>query len=142
VKRRLATLLAALVAALGLTAVTAGPASASWDACIPDRVCLWDGNDATGTFLFMQLWAPGTCVNVITSINDRANSFRNRMSAGRGVQFYRDANCTGHAMHHTNGYGGPNGPFLPGAFGNFISDGKATCHCDRNIVTSVIYNNV
>lgn len=142
--KRVATVAAGVLVALGLLAT---PARAAYSDCFVGYVCVWDGLNASGTLLFAASTTPGHCVNVPTSANDRAESFYNHLTnTGKGAQFYRDANCTGHGLHDTTGYGGPTQPFLAGYMGNFIlldNPQQFGCqnHCDRNIATAIWFNN-
>lgn len=150
-KRKIAALLVGLAVALGLTGVAASPAQAAYNDCWTGYFCLFDNPDGNGLLLFAAWSQPGTCINVPTSANDRADSYINRLGV-RYAQVYRDANCTGHALHKTNGFGGPNQPFpsagenRQGSFINVDNVVLPGCgspdHCDRNIATSIWFNNV
>lgn len=127
---------AALVMVAGGVAVTAAPAYANYDNCPTGVVCLYDGPDGTGTLLFHEWHPAGTCRNLASSVNDRADSFYVRLGGGKHAQFYWDANCGGHRLHDI---GLSSGPFGNGASESFIYS-NTRGHWDRNVATSVFYN--
>src|SRR5215211_4731786 len=92
------------VCAIALIAVLPTPAQASVSDCPYGTVCIWD--DSFGVMLDSYWSGPGTCHNLNSADNDKANSFYNRLST-RHVQFYRDANCTGTLLRDWNGSTGP-----------------------------------
>lgn len=136
--KRTITLLLAAMLAVGFSVAVSSPAHAAW-ACVTNTVCLWDGSSGTGALLFQQSWAPGQCVNMQANY-DRANSFKNNLLS-KGVQFYEHANCQGHAEHRVGGDGGLYDPFLPSESGTFFQSGTPICHCDRDEVSSLWFNN-
>lgn len=156
VRTRIAALLAALVLTLGLSSAVASPAHAAYIDCWTGYACVFDGQNGTGALLFASNAPRGSCVNIPSSVNDRATSYVNRLS-GRGFQVYRDAGCQGHALHKDNGYGGSTQPFPPlnapyptylNASGNFINIDNEVLpgcghpdHCDNNIASSFFFNN-
>jgi hypothetical protein len=150
VTRRVAVAALSLVLGFSAVVVIAAPAHAAYSDCWTGNFCLFDGNDGSGQLLFSTSAPRGTCVNIPTNENDRANSYINRLGV-RYAQVYRDANCTGHGLHKTNGFGGPSQPFPPAGDnrqGSFINVNNVVLpgcsnpdHCDRNIATSIWLNN-
>lgn len=138
--KRFGALALAILVAAGLATAVATPAQANYDNC-DNRVCLYDDING-GSFLYGVYAGPGTCVNIPSPVNDRADSFYNALfTSARHAQFYQNANCTGHAMHDTTGFGGTTQPFPAGRLGTFIRDlSHISCHCDRNKVTSIFFN--
>lgn len=141
-RKRLVALVAALLAATGLTLVASAPAQAAYTDCSVGYVCLFDGYNGTGAMHPIPVSPRGYCYNVPTSFNDRANSAYNRMTT-RWVQFYTNAGCTGHLLHSAVDCSG--GPFEPHFALNFYVDGgDPWCHFspvnDSNRLTSVFFN--
>lgn len=144
VRRAVVALLVSLAVAFGVFAV-ATPAHAAWSSCSIGWVCVWDGNAGSGSPLYSApIQGAGTCHNISSWANDQANSFYNHMGNGRHVQFYADANCTGHGLHKDNNgiaTGGIFDPFEDGEVGTILMSGNGNCHCDRNKMTSIFFNN-
>jgi hypothetical protein len=116
-------------------------ANASWSQCWIGHVCIWDINSGSGTLLYSaHAQPPGTCQNIPSSAEDRANSFYNHMNNGRHVQFYGGDNCSGHALHKNDGSGGSLDPYYDGETGTFIDTGTSPCHCDSNRASSIFFN--
>ena len=123
--------LVTIVLTLGFTVAVSAPAHASLSECPVGTVCGWDTSNFTG-MLFSHTRSGGSCYNV--PFNNRANSFYHRTY--RGVQMYKDANCTGPLLRDWNGN---TGPFRPGHLSVFYrpfccGDG------DQNDLTSVFFN--
>jgi peptidase inhibitor family I36 len=104
-KRKVTSLLLATLAGVVVFFAAPAPVQASLSSCTFNFVCLWDGdNYETGTFLGQWQSGRGTCVNLPSLVNDKANSFYNHMDpepvtgVGRHMQLYRDINCTGYAL--------------------------------------------
>jgi len=148
--------LAVLALAAAAFAAATAPAQADgvtvtvYGDCASNHFCLFIDRDGSGGIIFQVTSGWGTCVNLQTSANDRATSYANRL-IGRHAEVYRDANCTGHALHKDNGFGGPTQPFPStgtNSIGNFINVNNpvvpgcsAPDHCDNDIATSVWFNN-
>lgn len=131
--------LVVLAMATGIGAVAAAPAQAAYSDCTVGYVCLWNDSGGVGFPSLVRNDPPGTCYNVPTFWNDKMDSFSNRLLFGKHVQFYKDANCTGHLMHQQNN-NRSSGPFGsdPVTSDNFLS---SINHNDRNILTSIWFNN-
>ena len=134
--KRIMTAMAIVLALVGVQLMTQSPALANYDNCPTGLVCLYDGPDGTGTLLFHEWHSPGTCWNLASSVNDRADSFYVRLGGGKHAQFYWDANCAGHRLHDVNL---SSGPFANRASESFIYS-NTRGHWDRNRATSVFYN--
>lgn len=147
--RRIRSVFVVLLTTLGLVAV-ASPARADFSECWTTYACVFSGANGTGTLLFASDAPPGSCVNLPGSANDLAMSYINRLG-NRHFQIYRNAGCSGHALHKNNGFGGATQPFPPAGdnrLGNFINiDNQAIpgCgqpdHCDNRVATSFYFNN-
>jgi hypothetical protein len=137
VKRLIARLLVPLLGLVGIVTLTPAAAHASYSDCTTGYVCLWQNDGGSGFPSLVVQQAGGTCYNVPTYWNDKMNSFSNRLLYGKHVQFYKDANCTGHLLHRqldrTNGPFGSN----PIVQDNFLSIRN---HGDRDIFTSIFFN--
>jgi len=147
-----------LLVALGITFTAVTPAHAAYTDCPLNFVCLFLNRDGGGGYIVNIYQAPGTCYNVPSSANDRATSYVNRLSSTRSMQVYRNANCSGHALHKDNGFGGSTQPFPSSnapyptnvnGSGNFINIDNLVLpgcslpdHCDNDIATSIWFNNV
>jgi hypothetical protein len=147
IARRVVPIFAVLAVAIG---IVGSPAHAAYADCTSGWVCLFDSTNGT-TKIWEGVAAPGTCVYVGDSDNDRGTSFINRLFNGRRVQFYENYNCTGHAMHRAvDNYGGSTQPFPSGFQGNFQNidyphwagcGTYPTDHCDNNKTSAVFFNN-
>jgi hypothetical protein len=78
------------------------PAKAAFSDCGPDRLCVWDYLDGGGAMTYYGGNWHHTCVNVITSWNDRIGSARNNLTNGQRVWFYNGANCSGYISFPTS----------------------------------------
>lgn len=144
IRRALVVSAAAVVLVLGFGAV---PAWAAFADCWVGYVCLWNNPSAGGSIYRIPVEPRGTCHNVV-GFNDIADSAYNRMTT-RYVTYYKDANCTGHALH--DDYDGcSDGPFPPGDAVHrfYVSDYSGDQECayhtplfaDINQLTSVYFN--
>jgi hypothetical protein len=138
-KQLIARLLVPLLGLVGIVILTPAAAQASYSDSFPGYVYLWDDPNGAGQPALAVFRSPGLCYNVPTFFNDRADSFKNYLSNGHHVQFYRDRDCTGGALHQTNN-NRSSGPFpsSPPTQDNFIS---ARGINDRNKLTSIFFNN-
>ena len=97
-----------LVAVFGVTVAT--PAQAAYSSCPSGNVCIFDGNDGTGTmWAYTGTSGGGVCINT-PAANDRGQSYRNRHA--KAVSFYWNANCA--ESSHPRW-----GPLASGTQGNF-----------------------
>lgn len=143
--RRLAVVLTALGALLGVGAVAASPASAAYDGCTFGYVCLYDGDGGTGT-RHSYHGVSGFCTN-ITDVPNTANSFYNRRSDGKHVQFYDGLNCSGTVLCKEGALllcpGPLSDPHAAGAFATFMDRptraGGRVVH--KNKSSSIWFNN-
>lgn len=154
--RIIRVVVAALLLGAGLAVTAATPAQAAFIDCPNGRVCLFRDLNGTGGILVSIAWSPGTCYNVPTDANDRATSYVNRLPGTRHMQVYRNAGCSGHALHKDNGFGGSTQPFPSlnapypeylNSSGNFINVDSPVIpgcsvpdHCDNDIATSIWFN--
>jgi hypothetical protein len=134
--RRLAVLAAVLLTAVGLVAT---PAQASGLAdCPGGYVCAWDNSDWTG-LLFRIAGLSGTCHNVPSGTNDRANAFMNHRNDLKHVQMYKDANCTGPLLRNWNGWTGPFPAYAdPNSYSLFYK--TICCANDQDKLSSIFFN--
>lgn len=133
---RLFQSLVVLTVVVGVTTVVANPAHAAYSNCPLGNVCIWDGLNGSGSPMYVHSGAPGTCINLPSSVNNRAESFYNHLSGlNRAVQFYDGSGCTGTLLRRqSNGSGGPH---FSGAADNFYLDHFLN---HRNRATSIFYN--
>lgn len=94
-KRTIAALVAALLASIGLTLITAAPAAASFSECVTSQaVCLFDGdNGGDPLLIYFTDIRSGACLNLPPSVNDRTNSAVSFRPSN--VTFYGNINCSG-----------------------------------------------
>jgi hypothetical protein len=143
-RRKIAAFVVAMMIGFGGAVAITTPAQAAQSDCWYGYVCLWSGGEPfTGTIYRIPAMPRGYCFNVATSFNDRAVHFYNRMSQ-RSVEFYANANCTGHQLHK-NVPGCPGGAFPGQTTGEFWWDSAWTGNChgwnyDTNLLTSVYFN--
>jgi hypothetical protein len=126
-----------VVAALtaGLTVVAVSPAQAAYSDCPNNRVCLFDSNNG-GTLIWAGYVSPGICHNLPSDVNNRANSFVNKLDGiERAVQFYDNSNCQPIALRRQQN--SSIGPHFTGAQDNFYQD-MLLSH--RNRATSIWFN--
>jgi hypothetical protein len=91
-KRWIATLVVSLLAVVGSLFV-ASPAHATWNQCASGFFCMWNNNDASGSFVAYQLAvirAEGG-IDLPANYDNWANSFWNRTS--RDIVIFDNANC-------------------------------------------------
>lgn len=134
--KRVAVVLVMLVA---VTGVAATPASAHYAHCAVGNVCLWDADGGLhgGVGMISLGGISGMCINLFGSQNDMANSYYNRRSDGKHVQFYEDANCTGRAFPVANT---PTPSTGDDASGNFKWGRCCMSTWEVNKVSSVFWN--
>lgn len=90
IKKAIAGLAVALLASVGLVAVTSSPAAAAYGDCPNDEVCIFDNANGGG---FMYRFGPslaGSCVN--NGRHATTSSATNRKSGTR-VKFYSAPDC-------------------------------------------------
>lgn len=92
----------------GVVAIVVSPANASYTECNSGYVCIWYNDNGGGT-RYEAYANPGTCHTALSGspANDQANSFRNRLTNGKHVQFYNGTNCNGTLLLDSNRFGGP-----------------------------------
>ena len=132
-RHRIVAAAVAAVVGLGLGVVAAAPASAAASDCPNGQVCLWDDSNFN-TMLVAVARTPGSCYNLPSNLNDRANGFYNRLLGGKHVQMYKDVNCTGPLLRN---WGGSTGPFPVGEVSLFYHNTFAN---DQNRLTSIWFN--
>lgn len=105
IKRRIAVLLVALTATLGIGAVASSPAYAAWSDCRSGQTCFWNLHSGSGT-PFQSPAAGGNlaCTTLPTSVRNTASSVRNRV-AGSRIWYYARTSCQeGSVLTLNDGY--------------------------------------
>jgi hypothetical protein len=137
VKRRLTVALTLLLITVGLTAT---PAYASLSECASGWVCLYD-NANFSVKILSTFGNRGTCVNIPSYANDRADSFYNKLNNGTSIRIYQDANCVNELyVNDPVGDGCLLGPFPDLRAYNICNRPLAHGgHVDINKLTSIRY---
>jgi hypothetical protein len=142
-RRKVLAVTAVVALNLALMVWVESPAQAAFTDCPAGNVCLWSAANYTGILDIVHR-APGTCYNIPSMYNDRADSFYNHLGTGKHVQFYRHVDCnpdrfnTHPSPHHdTTEWAGP---FPDGYHDAFIAVGTPLVHNDRNNTSSIFFN--
>lgn len=111
--RKVALVLAAILAGVFGAAVVQSPALAAWS-CPVNNYCLWqDANGSGNRYNWGSEWQ-GQCVPIGGAWNDIASSGKNQSLGNWKMAVYKDAGCLGGVVSNyslTQGYMGP-GQFM------------------------------
>lgn len=100
--KKIAALLLAVTAGVGLSFAVQAPAQASYSSCNTGTACIWDGRDGAGSPIGGGFFAsPGTCFDLFGAQDNSADSFRNHTT--RSIQFYDGHGCTGDLLKSEDG---------------------------------------
>lgn len=96
--KRLAAVLMAVAMLLGITLVSASPASAAYSDCPAGQSCMWTGQSATGvifTVAFSAYDPVGTCWNLPGLMPGNVESVKAGFGPPYvyGLEFYSNGNC-------------------------------------------------
>ena len=94
-RKRIGVFMAALIVALGLSAVAASPALAVGDACGGQHICLWQSANPGGYSPDWSIQSPSysQCINLPGYMNDRVGAMK--LTWGWSLTLYEHGGCGG-----------------------------------------------